>query len=236
MGDDYLKEELSIIDILDMMIRHWWILLITALSFSIVAFVYAEVFVDPLYRTDGSLYVTAQRTQSNDVTQGNQIASYQLVNTYKEILTRRTFLSGVSQDMGGRYSISDLKRMISMNSVNDTEILEIAVTGKVPTDIYQICHSILLRSSDELVRVVNAGSVKILDDGQIPTTPISPNVKGYTLFAALIGIVFGALIILILELFDTRIKTREDIIEKYDEPLLGEIPILIPVSSEGESK
>ena len=103
-----MKEELSIIDILDMMIRHWWILLITALSFSIVAFVYAEVFVDPLYRTDGTLYVNAQRTQSNDVTQGNQIASYQLVNTYKEILTRRTFLSGVSQDMGGRYSISDL--------------------------------------------------------------------------------------------------------------------------------
>ena len=56
------------------------------------------------------------------------------------------------------------------------------------------------------------------------------------MFAALIGIVFGALIILILELFDTRIKTREEIIEKYDEPLLGENPILIPVSSEGESK
>ena len=138
--------------------------------------------------------------------------------------------------MGGRYSISDLKRMIALSSVNETEILEIAVTGKVPEDIYQICHSILLRASDELVRVVNAGSVKILDDGQIPTTPISPNVKGYTLFAALIGIVFGVLIILILELFDTRVKTREDIIDKYEEPLLGEIPILIPVSSGGEEK
>ena len=228
-----MKEELSIIDILDMMIRHWWILLVTALVFSIVAFVYAEVFVDPLYRTDGTLYVNAQRTQSSDITQGHQLASQNLVITYKEILTRRTFLAGVSEDMEGRYSVADLKRMISMNSVNETEILEIAVTGKVPADVYQICHSILLRASDELVRVINAGSVKILDDGQIPISPISPNVKGYTLFASLIGIVFGALIILVLELFDTRIKTREDIIEKYKEPLLGEIPILVPVSSGG---
>ena len=46
-----------------------------------------------------------------------------------------------------------------------------AVTGKVPDDIYQICHSILWRASDELVRVINAGSVKILDDGQILRVP-----------------------------------------------------------------
>ena len=231
-----MKEELSNIYVLDMMIRHWWILLVTALVFSGVAFVYAEVFVDPLYRTDGTLYVNAQRTQSSDISQSGIIASQELVITYKEILTRRTFLAGVSADMGYDYSVAELKRMISMSSVNDTEILEIAVTGKVPTDVYKICHSILTRASDELVRVVNAGSVKILDDGQIPTVPVSPNVKGYSLLAALIGVVFGAIFILILELFDTRIKSREDIIEKYEEPLLGEIPILIPVSSEGEDR
>lgn len=236
LGDDFLKEELSIIDILDLMIRHWWILLVTALVFCSVAFVYAEVFVDPLYRTDGTLYVNAQRTQTSDLSQGEITASQKLVVTYKEILTRRTFLSGVASDLGHRYSISELKKMISMTSVNETEILEISVSGKVPEDVYLVCHSILTRASDELVRVINAGSVKILDDGQIPTSPYAPNVKGYALFAALLGVVFGGLIILVLELFDTRVKSREDIVEKYEEPLLGEIPILIPTSTKGESK
>lgn len=231
-----MKEEYSIIDIIDMMIRHWWILLVTALVFGIVAFVYLEVFVDPLYRTDGTLYVNAQREYSVNVSQGGMSASQELLLTYKEILTRRTFLTGVASDMAYRYSVSELKGMISMDSINDTEILEITVTGKVPEDVYQICHSVLLRASDELIRVINAGSVKILDDGLIPTSPISPNVKGDTLLAALVGIVFGALFILLLELFDTRIKSREDIIEKYEEPLLGEIPILIPVDAEGDDK
>ena len=229
-----MKEEYSIIDIIDMMIRHWWILLVTALLFGAVAFVYLEVFEDPLYRTDGTLYVSAQREHSVNVSSGGMSASQELLLTYKEILMRRTFLSGVAADMGNRYTVSNLKSMISMKSVNSTEILEITVTGKVPEDVYQICHSVLLRASDELIRVINAGSVKILDDGLIPTSPISPNVKGDTLLAALVGVVFGALFILILELFDTRVKSREDIIEKYEEPLLGEIPILIPVDAEGD--
>ena len=130
-----MKEELSIIDILDMMIRHWWILLVTSLVFGAIAFVYAEVFVDPLYRTDGYLYVNAHRTQSSDITTSGINASQELVITYKEILTRRTFLSGVAADLEYAYSVNELKRMISMSSVNDTEILEIAFARKSCKDI-----------------------------------------------------------------------------------------------------
>lgn len=231
-----MNDQLSITDIIDMLIKRWWIWVITALLFSITAFVYTELFIDPLYKTEGTLYVNALRTQTSDVSSANLTASQELVETYKEILKRRTFLSQISDDLDGRYSVSNLDKMISMSAVNETEILEISVTGKVPEDVYEICHSILLHASDELVRVVNAGSVKILDDGQVPQAPISPNVKTNTLIAFLAGMVIGGLIILVLELFDTRIKGREDIINKYEEPLLGEIPEVITPRRAGDAK
>ncbi|MDD6735675.1 MAG: Wzz/FepE/Etk N-terminal domain-containing protein [Clostridiales bacterium] len=231
-----MNDQLSITDIIDMLIKRWWIWVITALLFSITAFVYTELFIDPLYKTEGTLYVNALRTQTSDVSSANLTASQELVETYKEILKRRTFLSQISDDLDGRYSVSNLDKMISMSAVNETEILEISVTGKVPEDVYEICHSILLHASDELVRVVNAGSVKILDDGQVPKAPISPNVKTNTLIAFLAGMVIGGLIILVLELFDTRIKGREDIINKYEEPLLGEIPEVITPRRAGDAK
>ncbi len=224
----FLREQLSIMDIIDMMIRRWWILAIAALSMSIAAFTYTQIFIDPLYRSEGALYVNAQRTQNTDITQGGLAASKSFVDTYKEILSRRTFLARVAADLDNRYTANAIGNMITMQSANDTEILEIKVTGKVPEDVQKICHSVLVQASDELVRVVNAGSVKILDDGQIPTSPISPNVKKNTLMGVLLGVVIGALIVLVLELFDTRIRSREDIINRYDEPLLGEIPELIP--------
>ena len=232
----FLNDQLKITDIIDMLIRRWWIWVITALVFSVAAFVYTEIFVDDLYKTEGTLYVNALRTQTIDVSSTNITASKDLATTYQEILKRRTFMEQISKETGGKYSVANLNKMISMKIVNETEILEITVTGKVPEDVYQVCHSILTNASDELIRVVNAGSVKILDDGQIPTAPFSPDVKKNTLIAFIIGMIIGSLIILVLELFDTRIKSREDIINKYDEPLLGEIPEVIMPRRGGDAK
>ncbi len=226
MGVDILKEHLSLTELIDMMVRRWWILAIAAISLGVIAFIYAQVFIDPLYQSDGTLYVSAQRTQTSDISQGMQAASTRLVDTYKEILGRRTFLSQVSYDVGNKYSVENLSRMISMESLNETEVMEITVTGKIPEDVHQICNSVLSHASDELIRVINAGSVKILDNGQLPTNPVSPDVKKYTLIAFLFGLVVGAVIVLLLDLFDTRIKSRDDVISKYKEPLLGEIPEL----------
>lgn len=229
-----MNDQLSVTDIIDMLIKRWWIWVIAAVSLSIVTFIYSEVFVDPLYRTDGNLYVNAQRTQTSDISQQNQLASQTLVTTYKEILGSRSFLSQVAEDVDNLYTIENLKKMISMSSVNGTEILQITVTGKIPEDVYKICHSVLIHAPDELIRVVNAGSVKILDDGQIPTAPVSPNVKRNVLIAFMAGMILGAFVILVLELFDTRIKSRDDIVNKYEEPLLGEIPAVYTIKAGDE--
>ena len=221
-----MNNQLNFESIIDMMIRRWWIIAIATIAMSIAAFTYTEVFVDPIYSSDGFLYVNAQKTQSSDISTGSLSASQQLVSTYKEILSRRTFLSQVTADLDEKYTINDLKKMVTLQPVNDTEILQVSVIGKVPEDTSLICHSILVHATTELKRVVNAGSVKILDDSQIPQAPISPSVKKNTLVGFLLGFIIGSLIVLLLELFDTRIKSSADIVERYDEPLLGEIPVL----------
>ena len=221
-----MKEQLSAAQLIGMFVRRWWILALSAITLSVATFFYAQFIVAPLYRTDGTLYVSAKRTQSSDITQTNMLASQQLATTYKEILSRRTFLSKVAEDVGNRYTITDLAKMISIAPLNGTEIMGIRVVGEVPEDVYEICHSILTHASDELTRVVNAGSVKILDDGQIPEKPFSPNVKTYALFAFGLGAVIGALIVFCIDFLDTRIKSRDDVVNRYKEPLLGEIPEL----------
>lgn len=232
-----MNEQLSITELLDMFLKKWWILAISAVIICVGTFFYAQVMVDPLYSTDGTLFVNAQRTKTSDVSQTSQLASRQLAETYKEILTRRTFLSQVAEDVGGRYTVSEIGSMLSISPLNETEIMEIKVTGKVPEDVYLICHSVLTHSADELIRVVNAGSVKILDDGQIPESPVSPNVRNYTLLGFFMGLFLGALIVFCMEFFDTRIKSRDDIVKRYKEPLLGEIPeLVIPVIKAGEDK
>lgn len=231
-----MNEKIGIAEIIDMMIRRWWIWAVCAVTFSIGAFIYTQVFIQPLYKTSGTLYVNAQRTQNINISQGEMTSSQALVKTYKEILSQRTFLSQISEDLDGRYGAGQLRGMISYSAVNETQILEIKVVGRVPEDVYEICHSVLIHAPDELIRVINAGSVKILDDGQVPSAPFSPNVKQNSLVALVFGIAVGAGIILLIELFDTRIKSRDDIVKKLPEPLLGEIPEFIQVEEAGAKK
>lgn len=230
-----MNEKIGIADIIDMMIRRWWIWAVCAVTFSVAAFIYTQIFVDPLYRTDGSLVVDAQKTQTADVTQGQMTSSQELVKLFKELLSSRAFLSQVSADMDGRYGSGELKGMISCGSRNETQVLEVRVTGKVPKDVYEICHSVLVHASETLPDYMG-GKVRLLDDALEPKSPVSPNVKQNALIAFLLGIATGAGIILLLELFDTRIKSRDDIVNKFPEPLLGEIPEFIQVEEASAKK
>lgn len=222
-----MKEEIKLMDLVDMLMRRWWIMFISMVLVAVIAFVFTEVFITPQYSSEGALYVNATKEQiDQSVTTNTITASQKLVTTYAEILKRRTFLEGVASDINDEYSIKQLQNMITVKAVNETEIMEISVLTSDPDDSYLIAHSVLMRAPDELMRVVEAGSVKLLDDAQKNPVAVSPNLQQNTLIGALIGIILGALIIFLLEFVDTRIKNSEDIVAKYDEPLLGEIPSL----------
>lgn len=233
-----MKEQLTVSEIVNMLLRRWWIIAFTAFSLAVVAFFYSQFMLVPLYKTDGSLFVNASRTQTSDVSQSNIIASQQLATTCKEILTRRTFLATVSEDVvakgGNKYPPAQLKKMISIKSVNDTEIMEITVSGSEREDLKLICDSVLTLSANELSRVINAGQVKILDLGQVPERPYSPNTRNNTLICFFIGLLAGSLIVFCIEFLDTRVKSREDIVSRYDGALLGEIPELNITNSKKE--
>lgn len=222
-----MKDELSVMDIVDMLMHRWWIMIISMVVVGIMAFVFTEVFITPKYTSVGALYVNANSNQKDqNISTGVLTASQELVNTYAEILKRRTFLESVASDIDNKYSADELKNMIVISAVNSTEVMEISVNSKSAEDSYIITHSVLMRAPDELMRVVEAGSVKLLDDAKINPVAVSPNLYQNTLIGALLGIVLGACIILLIEFIDTRIKNPDSILSRYDEPLLGEIPSL----------
>ena len=222
-----MNEQLSIISIIDMLLRRWTIVFLTTILVGVFSFVYSEVFIDPVYSSSASLYVNSERQKVNDdISQGAITSSRQLVMTYAEILNARTFLTTISDELDNKYTVNELRSMITMDSLNETEILSITVKGNDADDVYRITKNIVKYAPDELIRVVEAGSVKVLDDASETKTPISPNIRRNTFIGVFIGLVLGAFIVIVLELFDTRIKSGDEISQRYKEPLLGEIPSL----------
>lgn len=224
------EEQISIVEIAYMMLSKWPALLISMIVAAAIVFSGTLVFITPKYQSNGKLYVSSegQRSSQSDVVAYNTVLTNQkLVNTYLEILRSDSFLSTVSEDIGKKYTYSEIKSMLSMSAVNETELLEISVLCADPYDAYKITNSIIKNSGDEIERVVEGGSVRVIDNASMPKEPATPNVVKNTAIGAMAGLLLGAFIIFLREMLDTRVKAGEDMQNKYSIPVLGEIPWIL---------
>jgi capsular exopolysaccharide synthesis family protein len=78
-----------------------------------------------------------------------------------------------------------------------------------------------------------ASNISIIDRGEVPQRPVSPNKKLNFLFALLIGLSGGAGLCILLEQLDNTMKGNEDLEKLFGISALGAIPL---VSSDGVKK
>lgn len=223
-------EQISILDIVYMLLGKWPALLISFIAAAAIAFSATIIFITPKYESRGKLYVSSegQRSVQNDAVAYNTVLTNQkLVKTYMEILRSDSFLTTVSEDIGSKYTYLEIQKMLSLSAVNETELMEIAVLCADPRDAYKITESIIKNSGDEIERVVEGGSVRIIDNASMPEKPKTPNIIKNTGIGAFAGLVLGAFVIFLMEMLDTRVKPGEDLQSKYSIPVLGEIPWIL---------
>lgn len=232
---EYEEEELSLVDVLYIILRKLPVIILCTIVAAAITFSSTMMFVEPKYQSRGKLYVssssqTAAASAGNIIAYNDVLTSQKLVNTYIEILRSDSFLQTVSEDIGAKYTYSQIGSMLSMSSVNETELLEITVTCPDPYYAYRIASSIIKNSADEIERVVDGGSVRIIDNATTPTNPSSPNVYKNVAIGAALGLVLSAAAVFVLELLNTNVKQTDDMQEKYGIPVIGEIPWATSVS------
>ena len=101
------EEQISIVEIIYMFLGKWPVLVIALVAAAALTFSGTLIFVTPKYESKGKLYVSSesQRASSDDAVAYNTVLTNQkLVNTYMEILKSASFLTTVSEDIGGKYS------------------------------------------------------------------------------------------------------------------------------------
>lgn len=222
------EQSVNLSDILNIFLKRWWIILLSGLLIGLLAFAYSAYLVDPKYTSSGTLYVVNNpENQMKTYTFSEYNLSVQLVNTYSEILRSDTFCQTISKRLNSKVSASQVKNMLIMEGVGETEILQVSAISKNPELAREVVQEVLNNAPDEIMRVIKAGSVEIIDNASMPVTPTSPDIRRNTLLGFLAGLVLATLAVYALALFDTTVKDEEELTEKYDIPVLGIIPNLM---------
>lgn len=189
-----------------------------------VAYFYTTYFIDDLYYSRGSLYVdSSNEKKTQDVSYQNIITSKELIYTYMEVLKSDSFMEIVANKSGLGYSASQLKRMINMTSLNDTEIMEVSIRTTSPESSRKIVQTVLDNANEEMTKIFQGGNVYTVDAASYNESKVYPSIRKNMLIGAVVGFILSALLFFCLELFDTRIKSTADI-EAFNLSVLGEIP------------
>ena len=226
-----MKEEINLVKILEIILKLWWFVLVFAIIGGIVAFSISSFLMTPQYTSVARVYVDggSQKAPGSGTTYNEITTNTRLVSTYIEVLCGDTYLGSISKKakkLGYSVAGQQIKGNITMNSANETEILEIKYSDLSPEKAQAILQLILDNAQREINRIISGCQVNVVDNASLPTTTSSPNVKQNTFIGIFVGVVLGIAVIFIRELLDIRIKDEDDLKNRYNIPVLGVIPNL----------
>ena len=221
------ESEISIVDIINMMLTFWWFIVILAVLVGRATYTYFKMTSIPEYKSTSRVYIDteAQKT-STDVNTSAITGTINILPTYIAVLQSKTFLDLVSDDLDNKYSVSDITGMLTLEAESDTNIIKITVKNKDAHVAYLVCSSIVNNAPNEIARLFGGGSTKLIEYPE----EADESEPMHTARNAIIGFVAGAavamVIIFLVNMFDTRVKSKDELVAKYNLPILGEVPNL----------
>ncbi|HBA93703.1 MAG TPA: hypothetical protein DCZ02_03720 [Ruminococcaceae bacterium] len=211
--------------------RNKYIIIVLITVFAVlITGVVTKCAITPKYSATVKMYVYANTdriTTDSSISSQELEASQDLVNTYIYILESNTVLNAVMEDLQLEdMTLGQLKRSISASQADKTIAFEVTVTTDNAKRSAQIANSIAKIVPSEIVRVIKAGGVEIIDYAETPKAPSSPNLTKNVALAGIISFILSFAGFFLYELFDTTITSTRDIEGEFDIPVIGTVPNL----------
>ena len=202
-------------------------IILTAIVAAVLAFGVSSFVLTPEYSSTTRIYVV-NRNQSENVGLTNQDlqAGTYLVKDYKEIILSQDVLEKVISNLKLEQSGKGLRKKIQVTVPVDTRIVSIVVKDDQPEEASRIANALREVAAEKIIKVTRVSDVTTLEEARPALTPSSPNIRRNTLLAFLAGGAMMVILVLLLELFDDRVKRPEDVEEVMQLALLGIVPDL----------
>lgn len=217
-----MENSVDLIKIWRIIKRNFNLIIILPIVGLIIGLLCSLILVQPMFQA--STQVIVNEKESDSEMQAQQVQSnIQLVNTYAEIATSPRMLEEVSKELDNKYSAKELSSMISATSETESQILNIAVESANKNDSEKIANVFSEVFSDETPKIMNIDNVSILSKADGTATQTEPKMLVNALLGIVIGLMVAAIVIVLREIFDTRIKNEQDVQDELDIPVLGSI-------------
>ena len=195
-------------------------IILLILIFIVIGFIYSYIFLVPEYQSITQILLAKSNTTSQDgtiqgMTTSQVTLNQQLVSTYSELVKSESVLTQVKDNLQIDKSIEELRKNITVSTKDDTEIIQISVVDEDAEMAKNIANEVANVFIEQIAKGYYAmDNVYVVDEAKVEEEPYNINhLKDLVIFGA-IGFVVACVYVLIANMLDTTVKSKEDIEKK----------------------
>ena len=214
--------EIDVLSLLRTIWRKKFLILLTAILTTGLAFAYSAFLATPQYDSTTRLYVVNQSSDDGaGITNQDLQAGSFLVKDYKEIILSQDVLKNVTTTLG---ITDDIEEKITVEIPVDTRILSITVRDSDPNQAATIANTLRDEAAKKIIEVTKVSDVTTLEVALPAENPSTPQTKRNLVLGFIVGAFLATALVLVLEVLDDRVKRPQDIEEGLGMTLLGLVP------------
>lgn len=206
-------------------------IILLILIFVVIGFIYSFILLVPEYQSITQILLAKSNTTTQDGTNTGMTTSQvtlnqQLVSTYSELVKSESVLTQVKDNLKMDKSIEELRKNITVSTKDDTEIIQISVVDEDAEMAKNIANEVANVFIEQIAKGYYAmDNVYVVDEAKVEEEPYNINhLKDLAIFGA-IGFVVACVYVLIANMLDTTVKSKEDIEKKLGLTVLTTIPV-----------
>ena len=197
-----------------------WILLVAILCAAGTG-LYVKTRVKPVYQATSKIYIAGSETtiSLSDLQLGSSLAI-----DYQEAFKIWHVHEMVDERLGLDYSYSKLAGMVSVSNPSGSHLLYINIKSTIPEEAKQLADTYAEVVQEFIADKMELRKPQVLELAQVPTRPISPDLRGSIIKAFAVGFFLSAGLFLFVYLLDDKIRTGEDVEKATGLATLGLVP------------
>ena len=216
-------EEIDLTELFDYFLKRALYIFITVIACLVIGLTYTIFLKEPKYKSDVNVIIVNKDKQTTSL-QSDLAANQKLAATYRELVGSRRILNQVIDNLDLNYSIGQLQQMISVENVNDTEIIKITVSSSEPKEAKVIANETAKIFQDEVKDIYNLENISIVDKAILAKEPYNINILKESVIYIALGMVLSCGVIFVIYYFDNTIKSIDQVEKRLGVPVIGTVP------------
>ena len=201
--------EINIMDILFILKKYAWIIILVAVLMAVAAYAYTVTMVVPMYSSTTRMMIKELTPEAQTV-YSDSTSRIMLVNNCIEVLSGTEVMQEVVDELRLDMTPEELQKLVSISSPADTQALTISVVHPDPEMAKKLADKIGEIAEETLAKDIGVATLTTYQQAKTPKAPISPNPIKNTVMGGFLGGFFAAAIAILIRFINNRIYTPED--------------------------